>query len=292
MSSGWSWFIIIGVTVNTVGIVWLLFSTSKKEVDPQEDNTTGHEWDGITELNNPLPKWWFNLFVITIVFAIIYLILYPGMGTFKGTLGWSQESAYLEKQEASREEFASVFSEFSGMDALSLSKNTKAMETGARIFSNYCSTCHGSDAKGAKGFPNLTDNDWLYGNTEADIKLTILNGRKGIMTPMGGAVGGENGAFAIAAYLTKDKGQQDRAQEGKTLFQMACVACHGSDGKGNKLIGSPNLMDDIWLHGGSMVDVMRIIMNGKKSEMPPHENLLSEEEVHILSAYVLSLSQT
>lgn len=293
MSNGWSWFVILGVTINVLGVLWLLLSTSKKVVeDEDDDGTTGHEWDGIKELNNPLPKWWFNLFIITIVFTVIYLVLFPGMGNFTGVLNWSQETAYSKKLNDSQERFSDAFSEFKTQDILSLSENSVAMETGSRLFSNYCSTCHGSDARGARGFPNLTDNDWLYGSSEQAIKHTIINGRDGAMPPMEAAVGGPDGAFDVAAYITKDEEFKRRAENGKRLFEAACVACHGKEGRGNHAIGAPNLMDDVWLYGSSMVDVLRTIKQGRRGRMPAHKELLSDDEIYILSAYVLSLNKS
>ena len=292
MSNGWSWFVIIGVTLNVLGILWLLLSTSKKVIeDEDDDGTTGHEWDGIKELNNPLPKWWFNLFIITIVFTVIYLVLFPGMGNFTGVLNWSQEGAYSKTLNDSQERFADAIFEFKNQDIISLSKNSLAIDTGSRLFSNYCSTCHGSDARGARGFPNLTDNDWLYGSSEQDIKHTIFNGRAGAMPPMEAAVGGPDGAFDVAAFITKDEEFKNRAENGERLFQAACIACHGKDGTGNQVIGAPNLMDDVWLYGSSMVDVLRTIKQGRQGRMPAHKELLSNDEIHILSAYVISLTQ-
>jgi len=288
LSNGWGWFVIVLVVGNIIGMVWLLLATSKSN-GTDDSATTGHQWDGIEELNNPLPRWWLWLFVITIVYSVIYLYLYPGMGNYEGSLGWTQQSQYQQSLAENRSKQDQFFAEFSELDIPALAKNAKAMNTGERLFLNNCATCHGSDARGAKGYPNLTDNDWLYGDSPEVIQTTIRNGRAGIMPDMGLDAGK---ASILAYYLKGLAGEQITdyvRDEGKALFAV-CAACHVLEGKGNQALGAPNLTDDIWLHGSRIADIETIIEQGIQSKMPSFEALLSENEIKLLSAYVTSLN--
>ena len=292
MSTGWSIFISVLVIGNLIGVMWLLFATSSKKAgDDGQVETTGHEWDGISELNHPLPKWWFNMFILTTVFAAVYMYLYPALGNNEGSLGWTQLNqldAQMEKNKADR---AAFFSQFEGMSPEQLQANDAAMNTASRLFANNCAQCHGSDAKGSKGFPNLTDNDWLYGNTSEHITQSILNGRQGMM-PAYEAILSDGQRSAIAQYVLSLSGQATdsaKAQEGKATFDMQCAACHGMDGKGNQMLGAPNLSDETWLYGGLLRDIETTIAKGRSGKMPSHQHLFSEQEAKVLSAYILSL---
>ena len=237
MTDFWSLFVIVLVVGNVLGICWLLFVTGRK-VDPNQPKTTGHAWDGIEELNNPLPRWWLGLFVITLIFGGVYLVLYPGLGAYSGILGWSQQGQYQSSKldnEARREAF---YAEFKTVDIKELASNPKAMASAARLFATNCSTCHGSDGGGAKGFPNLTDDDWLYGNDPATLVSTLVNGRAGIMPDLGL---NEADVVVMAHYVQFLSGQpaSDHVQrEGQQAFAI-CAACHGSDAKGNQALGAP-----------------------------------------------------
>ena len=293
MSSGWSIFIIVIVVVHIVGYAYLLFSTSKmKAEDHKPGETTGHEWDGIEEYNNPLPRWWLYLFVITIVFAIGYLILYPGMGNYKGILGWTEEGEWAAANKEVLAKRAELFSTFIDKPIPAMIKDKKAIAIGERLFANHCSTCHGSDAQGAVGFPNLTDNDWLYGGDPKTLVQTITYGRHGVMPPWGAALGDE-GVKQVAAYVREfsEKGQ-DKAlvAQGQKKFAMFCVACHGADGKGNHLMGAPNLTDNTWLHSFDSSMIETIVMQGTSGQMPAHGELLDDGSIKVLAAYVYSLS--
>lgn len=287
MSNSWSWYVIALSVLNIIAMLWLLIATSKNDVSTQDD-TTGHEWDGIKELNNPLPRWWFGLFILTIVFAAIYLYLYPGLGNYKGSLDWSQMGQYQQSLDKNREQQKQFFADFAGLDAVELATNAKAMDTAERLFLNNCSTCHGSNAKGAKGFPNLSDDDWLYGGSAETIKTTITNGRAGVM-PM---LGLSKSNISILSHYVKglhDGSASDHVKSrGKELF-ASCAACHGADAKGNQALGAPNLTDNIWLHGSSIADIEYVLANGKQGNMPSFKSLLSEDEIRLLTAYVLSL---
>lgn len=295
MSSGWSIFVIVLVVANIAGLMWLLFATAKKRPGDGDGpvDTTGHEWDGLTELNNPLPRWWFHLFIITTVFGVGYLLLYPGMGTYAGLLKWTQAEAYAVERAKVDAAFEASLKPYLKEPVESLAHNGAAMQTAARLFGNNCAACHGTDGRGSKGFPNLADSDWLYGGSPAAIEHSIAEGRRGVMPPMGAALGGEAEAYNVAAYLFDLAGKvenQRMVRRGEAKYMVMCASCHGADASGNQLLGAPNLRDDIWLHGSDLNDVLATINHGRDSQMPAHKSLLSEPEIHLLTAYVYGLS--
>jgi cytochrome c oxidase cbb3-type subunit 3 len=293
-SSGWSIFVAATTIVGLIACLALLIVASRRKV-MADDNTTGHVWDvDLREMNNPLPRWWMWLFVITVVFAAIYLALYPGLGSFGGTLGWSSTGQYKTEQQRAQENVAQIFAKFKGKTAEELAKDTTAMGIGERLFGNNCAQCHGSDGRGSKGFPNLTDGDWLYGGTPEIIAETITKGRMGVMPPMAAAVGTAEDVKNVANYVLSLSGGAHNAvaaQLGKPKF-VVCAACHGPEGKGNPALGAPNLTDKIWLHGWGEAAVVAMINNGKTNIMPAFGERLSAEQIHVLAAYVWSLSQT
>jgi cytochrome c oxidase cbb3-type subunit 3 len=292
-SSFWNWFIIIP-TVLGILACFLLIRWLSTDIKPEDQGKEmDHVWDGdLVELNNPLPRWWLNLFYFTLFFSIGYLVLYPGLGTFKGLLGWTQTGQYQREIDLADAKFGPLFKRFSEMDIVAVAADPDAQRMGERMFVNYCATCHGSDARGARGFPNLRDNDWLYGGEPETIKQTILNGRSGVMPAWEAALGGEAGVSDMTEYVFSLSGRnvdQDAAMRGKEKFATLCVACHGADGTGNQALGAPNLTDNIWLHGGSPTSVMESIATGRNGQMPPHSQFLGEEKAHLLAAYVYSL---
>ncbi|VAW39892.1 Cytochrome c oxidase (cbb3-type) subunit CcoP [hydrothermal vent metagenome] len=293
MSSGWSIFIIVMVVAHIVAYSWLLYSTSRmKTEDHEQGETTGHVWDGIEEYNNPLPKWWLYLFVITIVFSVIYLILYPGLGNYEGTLKWTQEKAWASENEVVKANRSKLFSTFIDKPIAEMTKDTKAMEIGERLFANHCSTCHGSDAQGAVGFPNLADNDWLYGGEPDTIVTSIANGRIGVMPPWGAALG-DDGVKQVAAYIrsfTTDNQEKNLVTQGQGKFAMFCAACHGADGTGNHALGAPNLVDNIWLHSYDSSMLEKVLIEGVSGNMPAHADILDDNSIKVLAAYVYSLT--
>ncbi len=292
MSSFWSLWIIILTTVTIVGITWLLFANRKSTIN-REDGTTGHVYDDIEEYDNPLPAWWFYMFVFTIVFGVGYLIAYPGMGNFKGLLGWTQVKQWEERVEAAEQKYSAVFAQYNATPVSELVHNSKAMKMGQRLFSNNCAQCHGSDARGSYGFPDLTDSEWLYGNSPEQIKASIAEGRSGAMPPWQAALGDE-GIEQVSSYVLSLSGREvDPAavEAGKEKFQMFCVACHGMDGTGNVMFGAPDLTNQIWLYGGSPGLIQRSIRNGRNGQMPTHKELLSADKIHLLTAYITSLSK-
>jgi cytochrome c oxidase cbb3-type subunit 3 len=292
-NSGWPLFIAITTVAGLVACLWLLLVASKRKV-MAGDNSTGHVWDDdLKELNNPLPLWWMVLFVATVVFGGIYLALYPGLGAVKGTLGWTSANEYEGEQARAQAAMAPVYARYASLPAHELVKDAQAMAIGERLFINNCATCHGSDARGSKGFPNLTDNDWLYGGTPEVIEQTITQGRQGAMPAMAAAVGSSQDVRNVANYVLSLSGSPHNniaGQLGRNKFG-ACAACHGPDGKGNQALGAPNLADKVWLHGWGDEAIISIINNGKTNVMPAQSGRLSTEQIHVLAAYVWGLSQ-
>ena len=292
-STGWSIYIAAATILGLVACLALLLIASRGQASSTEDST-GHVWDGdLKELNNPMPRWWMMLFIITIVFSGFYLLLYPGLGSAKGLLGWSSAGAYGDELGKAGADLAVVYDKYGATPAEALSRDPKAMAIGERLFVNNCAACHGSDARGGKGFPNLTDNDWLHGGTPTDIVETITHGRQGMMPPMAAAVGDATAVSNVANYVLSLSGSTHdaaAAAAGKEKF-VACAACHGPDGKGNTAIGSANLTDNIWLHGFGKEAIVAMVENGKTNIMPAQEKRLSAQQIHVLASYVWSLSQ-
>ena len=292
---GWSLYIAIITLASLVACGVLLKLMSTRKLAPGEKpGTTGHVWDeDLQEWHNPMPSWWMWLFYITIVFALVYLILYPGLGSYKGSLGWTSTNQYQDEQKQAAATYGPVIDKYLKQDVVKVAADPEAREIGQRLFLNYCAQCHGSDAGGSRGYPNLRDSDWLYGGSPEMIKTTLLNGRNGAMPPMGAAVGGAEEVRDVAHYVLSLSGRTHdslRAQRGKPKFTANGVACHGADGKGNQQIGAPNLTDDIWLHGGTEAVIAETIVKGRMNQMPAHKDFLDEGKIHLLTAYVLGLS--
>ena len=291
--SGWGIFIALVTVVSLLACLALLVIASKRAV-MAGDNTTGHVWDeDLRELNNPLPRWWMWLFVMTVVFSAVYLAFYPGLGSNAGTFKWSSTNQYEAEQDKARLAMAPVYAKYVGMDADALARDAQAMGIGQRLFLNNCAQCHGSDARGSKGFPSLADDDWLGAHALADVKKTIVEGRIGMMPPMAAAVGDSDAVKNVAQYVLSLSGSAHNAiaaQLGKPKFAV-CAACHGADGKGNQALGAPNLTDKIWLHGWGEQAIINVVNMGKMNVMPPQGRLLTPEQVHVLAGYVLSLSR-
>ena len=292
-SQFWDVYIAILSLVSIVACALFLKSQSVRKI-PGAAPTTGHTWDeDLAEYNNPLPRWWSWLFYITIVFAIAYLVLYPGLGSWRGALGWSQVTQLEQELAAADKRFGPMYDKFAAIDLETLSKNPDALAIGQKLFLNNCAQCHASDGGGSRGFPNLTDRDWLWGGEPATIKATIANGRTGTMPAFGPALG-EQGVKDVAHYVMSLSGLTHdslRKARGEPTFKSTCAACHGPEGKGNPALGAPNLTDRIWLHGSAEPVIIETITRGRTSQMPAHKDLLSEAKIHLLTAYVLSLSQ-
>jgi cytochrome c oxidase cbb3-type subunit 3 len=296
MSSGWSIFVVVLTIANILGCFWLLRWTAKPRHAGEKiggGSDTGHTWDGdLREYNNPLPKWWLWLFYITIVFALIYLAVFPGLGNFAGLKGWSQASQYEQERAAVEARAAQLLAPFATMTVPELASNAQAMATANNLFQNNCAQCHGSDGGGARGFPNLTDGDWQWGGDPDTIVQTIAAGRMGVMPPWGEVLG-EEGVEQVVAYVQQLSGQQadaTRAAAGETHFQTVCSACHGMDGKGNPLLGAPNLTDGTWLYGSDAASIREAVLKGRNNQMPAFEERLGEQRVRLLAAYVLRMT--
>jgi len=294
-SGFWGVYISVITIVSIIACAVLLQLTSTRKVSGSEVETTGHSWDeDLVEYNNPLPRWWIWLFYITIFFSLGYLVLYPGLGTFKGTYQWTSVKQYEDEVAQSEAQSAPLYEKYANTDLKQLAADPEVLAIGQKLFLNNCAQCHSSDARGGKGYPNLTDGDWIYGGSPEAIKESITNGRKGIMPPWG-ALLGEDGVKDMAHYVMSLSGRTFdslRAARGKDKFMSTCVACHGADGKGNPAIGSANLTKVNLLYGADEPALMETISKGRMSNMPAQKELLGEARVHILAAYVWSLSNS
>ena len=292
MSEFWSIYITVLTVLGIAGCALLLWSQSTVKTKLSKDGeaeSTGHVWDeGLSELNNPMPRWWMWLFYITIVFGVIYLALYPGLGSFVGKLGWTSAGEYKDELKVADAEYGPLFEKFQKTDLKLLAADPQARAIGERLFLTYCAQCHGSDARGNKGYPNLTDTDWLYGGDPEVIKATLIKGRNGVMPPMGAAIGSEKEIENVAHYVLSLSGSTSdpiKAAFGKEKFGV-CAACHGADGKGNQALGAPNLTDKTWLYGGSVATIMETIRGGRNNVMPAFHEFLGDAKIHLLTAYI------
>ena len=294
LNSFWNWFAII-VTIGSILACWWLLHWTKGISNRQDDEVgdTGHVWDhDVRELNNPLPRWWLHLFNLTIIFGLLYFILYPGLGNFAGYLGWTQDARYEEEMQAAEARVADIYASFEGKSPEELANDAQAMSTGRRLFGQNCAMCHGSDGRGGYGFPNLTDAEWQWGSGYDNVLASITNGRQAAM-PSWAAPLGEEGVREVTEYVMSLSGQsadEALAAAGEQKFATFCVACHGADGKGNPLLGAPDLTNDIWLYRGDRDAVMEALHEGRNGTMPPFRDQLSEARRQVLAAYVLSLS--
>src|SRR6185369_6025781 len=294
LTGGWSAYVTLIVVVNVVASAWILFWARTKSVDDgAAGETMGHSFDGIEEYDLPLPRWWLWMFVGTIVFTIVYCVLYPGLGSFGGTLGWSAKGQYDDEVRDAQAKYGPIYAAFAARPITDLIHDPQAVGIGQRLFANNCAACHGADARGGVGFPNLTDDDWLFGGEPETIQTTILGGRFAMMPPFAPALGGDQGVKEVVAYVLSLSGQPadaKLAEAGKARFKTICIACHGMDAKGNKAMGSPNLTDDIWLFGGSAEDIEFGLRSGRSGKMPAHADILGEQKAHLVATYDYSLS--
>lgn len=293
-SDFWGYYVAIITLISIAACAVLLWTLSTRRVPNQKVQTMGHVWDeNLAEYNNPLPNWWRWMFYLTIVFGLAYLVLYPGLGRFDGIFKWSSGVQYQGEQDAATVNYGPLFAKYAAMDIPAVAADPQAREIGQRLFLNYCSQCHASDARGGRGFPDLTDGDWLYGGEPATIEASIVAGRNGIMPPLGGMLG-EEGVKDVANYVLSLSGathDAELAARGKQAFVTTCAACHGQDGKGNTALGAPNLTDSIWLHGGGLAMVADTIRNGRNNKMPAWGEFLGKQKEHLLAAYVWGLSR-
>jgi len=293
-SGFWSAYIAVLTIVSILACGVLLWKLSTKRLAPgQKAGVMGHVWDeNLQEYNNPLPRWWMWLFWLTLVFGVVYLVLYPGLGSFAGVLNWSSTGQWDKEQARAAERFEPKFAKFVSMDIPAVAADPQAREMGQRMFLNYCAQCHASDARGTRGFPNLADKDWLYGGTPEAIVATITQGRNGMMPPWPQL--GEEGIRNVTHYVLQMAGRTHdglKATQGKDVFAANCAACHGADGTGNHALGAPNLTDDTWLYGSGESTIVETITKGRNGQMPAWGQFLGESKTHLLAAYVYGLSQ-
>jgi len=289
----WNFFIVT-VTLLSFLALFVLIRYFSGGPPAKQAKHTDHMWDeDLRELNTPLPRWWLNLFYITLVLGFVYLLLYPGFGTNAMLLGWTQEKQYRQEMAAAEARYGPIYAQYAQQPIEQLARNREALQTGERLFATYCTTCHGSDARGVPGYPNLRDDAWLYGGDPGSIKTSILKGRQGMM-PAWREQLGEQGVHDVAQYALSLSGRdvdEQAAAAGNKLYAENCAACHGPGGGGNQQLGAPDLTDDTWLYGGSLETVKASIARGRQGRMPAHEEFLGEAKVHVLAAYVYSLSQ-
>jgi len=296
-SNFWEWYIIVPTVLGILAMFWMIrwLSVGHRPKPEQQVETMGHVWDGdLEEYNNPLPRWWLNLFYITLFFGIAYLILYPGLGSFKGLLGWTSRGNYEQEMQQAQEKYGPIFEQFQNVPAPALAADDEAFRIGERMFSNYCATCHGADARGVRGFPNLRDSQRLYGDSPEKIHESIAKGRQGMMPAWENTLSEEQ-IFDVAEYVRQVSGRAADsvvASRGKKVFEQNCAACHGADGAGNQQIGAPDLTNDIWLYGGSQKQIIESIRDGRQGRMPPHGEFLGDAKIHLLVAYILGISES
>lgn len=295
MSAGWSWFVIALVVLNVAGCVWLILWTARRRPGDPAATDTSHVWDGdLTEYNKPMPRWWINLFYLTILFTIGYLAWYPGLGAFAGKSGWTSAKEHDADKAAEDRKLAATFAPYAGKSIDVIAQDPKALKLGKAIFSNTCATCHGSSAQGAIGYPNLTDDVWHWGGAPEQILESVLNGRQAAMPAWEAALEGPKGVTEVTVYLQSMRGEKvdsALANAGKNRYEAICVSCHGIDGKGNQALGAPDLTDDVWLYGDSNAAVAQSIAQGRNGMMPAHLPILGETRARLVAAYVWSLSQ-
>ena len=294
-SDYWSYYITAISLAGIAWCVWLLFSQRRVPKSQVVTEDTGHVWDGdLRELNNPLPRWWMWMFLLACIFSVGYLVLYPGLGSYAGVLGFSSQGQLAAHRQAAEKMQSEIYGKYMAMDVTKVAADPDAREIGQRLFLNYCAQCHGSDARGSRGFPNLADNDWLYGGDPDTIRQTIAKGRNGTMPPFAGVIDAKL-AGDTAQYVRSLSGLASdpiRASRGEGTFKTTCAACHGASGKGNQALGAPNLSDSVWLYGSSENAIVEAIQKGHNGHMPAHEEILTPERIRMLTAYVWGLSNT
>ncbi|MBE0484576.1 cytochrome-c oxidase, cbb3-type subunit III [Marinobacter sp.] len=295
MSTFWSIWISVIVLGTVFGCAWLLWATRKSQTtDTETDRTMGHSFDGIEEYDNPLPKWWFYLFLATCVFALGYLALYPGLGNYQGLLGWTSANQWEAEVAEADEKFGEIYAQFGNTPIPELAQNEDAMKIGQRLYANNCSVCHGTAARGQVGFPNLTNDDWLWGGEPDQIWHSIAKGRQGNMPAKGTMPNMTNRQVdQVVNFVLSYSGRErdaEAAEAGAEVFAQACAACHGADGKGMTAMGAPNLTDNIWLYGSTYEWIRETVEHGRQNQMPAQEGRMTDDQIQIVSAYIYSLS--
>jgi cytochrome c oxidase cbb3-type subunit III len=294
LPAGWAWYVAVLTIVSLLACLWLLKSNSTRIERKDQPELHGHnQWDELQEYDNPLPKWWSNLFIITVVFALGYLALFPGLAILPGVLGWSSQERYKNEVANVNAEIDPIFNAYLKQDVATVAQDKGALQIGSRLFQTYCVQCHGTDMRGSRGFPNLVDADWQFAGTPDGIKQTIMEGRNGIMPPMGEQLSAEQvkNVTQYVLSLSNRSTSKEAATLGEATYKQICIACHGPDAKGNQALGAPNLTDNVWLYGGSAATIEEGIVKGRAGQMPAQKELLGEARVHLLAAYVYAQSR-
>ena len=292
MNSFWSGWIMTLVVLN-LGITLVLFVTALRlKIPTQPDGTTGHVWAHgvLRESVRKLPLWWVLFSIAMFVCGFAYLTLYPGFGSYKGTLGWTSQEELQQDTRANESKLERALQPMRQVTIEQLAGDSQAVSMGARLYEDSCAGCHGMAARGSfvVGAPDLTDGDWLYGDDTDTILASIMDGRGGVMPGWDGVLGRE-GVNEVAAYVLSLGGVNapaDWVAAGKTRFDTLCVACHGADGRGNRALGAPNLTDRRWLYGGDFASVTQSIRHGRSGVMPPWRHRLSEDQARVIAAWL------
>lgn len=294
MSSGWSWYVIVLVVLNLAGCVWLLWWTGRRRPGDPAPEQTSHYWDGdLTEYNKPMPRWWLGLFYLTIVFSVGYLVYYPGMGAWAGSSGWTSANEHTVDKKDNDARIAAAFAPYAQLPLDVLAKDPAALRLGQSVFANHCAACHGADARGARGFPDLTDTVWHWGGKPEEVLASVIDGRQAMMPPLAASLGDAQAVDEVVAYVQSLSGQPvdaKRAEAGAPRFAL-CAACHGADGKGNALVGAPDLTDRYWLYGGDAASIRETLEKGRSGQMPAHGATLGAARARLAAAWAFSRSQ-
>lgn len=294
MSSGWSWYVIALVVLNLAGCVWLLWWTGRRRPGDPAPEQTSHYWDGdLTEYNKPMPRWWLGLFYLTIVFSIGYLVYYPGMGAWAGSSGWTSAAEHNVDKQENDARINAAFAPYAQQPLDVLARDPAALRLGQSVFANHCAACHGADARGARGFPDLTDTIWHWGGKPDDVLTSVLDGRQAMMPPLAASLGDAQAVDEVIAYVQSLSGRQvdaKLAEAGAPRFAL-CAACHGAEGKGNALLGAPDLSDGYWLYGGDAASIRETLEKGRSGQMPAHATTLGAARARLAAAWVYSRSQ-
>ncbi len=287
-SQFWAGWIVVITVTSFLALVWLI-------VDIYRDGDLGGEvkdelWDEtLREGARPAPVWWFWFILALMAVSVVYVMLYPGLGAYRGALRWSLGGQITERFADYETQFGARRRRILELSFAELAHDEETMRSAWRVFNNHCTSCHGRDAGGqAQQFPDLSDASWQWGGSEVQLSETIRAGRQAAMPAWQASIG-EQGVRRLADYVLAlaagDDGSAAQA-EGAGLFQQFCTACHGADGSGNPVLGAPALNDAVWLYGGSRADVMRSIAMGRNGVMPTFGGRLDETQIRLVAAWL------
>ena len=282
----WSGWVVVITLASLGGLAWFVISVYFS-VDDSHAPGEGPRWDGnLREGSNPAPMWWFWLLFGLMVLTVIYLILYPGLGSFRGALKWSQGGRLDQSIEAFNEEFGGSRRLVAEAQIATLQEDASIMASAKRVYDRNCAVCHGYDAAGqASLFPNLLDDEWQWGSTAEDIEKTIRAGRTAAMVGWQQVLG-DGGVENVASYIRVLGSNDANGHAGQAQYNQFCVACHGVDGAGNHLLGAPSLVDGVWLYGDSDEALHESIANGRTGIMPAFDDRLDDAQIRMLVAWL------